>query len=495
MRAAAGGTPVVARLLASLEGANSSGRSRVLKLLGRLADGDADAARALVGVLQDGRDERAQRAAANALGRFGGSSVKDEVGRALVVAWDEAPPLPLARALAESLGKLGFAPALERLESVRDGDAELVRLAKNAALMLRREESRVNGGEVRVVAAAGFDVPIVFECRAGVEPWLVEEIAERLPDARDVRERGTGRVSATFSGAPSALFAVRTMLGFAVALPDEPHGGTDEALEAAVVRALASPDAVRVLEAWSSGAVRYRLSWEGRGHRRAATWRVAHALHDLRPGWVNDPTSSTWEARISTETSVVRVLLAPRFEDPRFAYRVGDVPAASHPTLAATLVRATRPHADDVVWDPFVGSATELIERARAGSFRALVGSDLDGAALEVARANLLAAGVEATLTQADATQHAPAGVTCIVTNPPMGRRVARDGSLAELLDAFVDHAARMLVAGGRLVWLSPLGGRTAARAEAAGLTVSLRKSVDMGGFQAELQVCQKRER
>ena len=32
---------------------------------------------------------------------------------------------------------------------------------------------------------------------------------------------------------------------------------------------------------------------------------------------------------------------------------------------------------NDLVWDPFVGSGTELCERALLGPYRALVGSDL----------------------------------------------------------------------------------------------------------------------
>jgi hypothetical protein len=41
---------------------------------------------------------------------------------------------------------------------------------------------------------------------------------------------------------------------------------------------------------------------------------------------------------------------------------------------------------------------------------------------------------------------------------------------------------------GGRLVWLSPLGSRTAARAIARGLSVTMDSEVDMGGFHARLQ-------
>ncbi|MFY0536671.1 TRM11 family SAM-dependent methyltransferase [Nannocystis pusilla] len=112
--------------------------------------------------------------------------------------------------------------------------------------------------------------------------------------------------------------------------------------------------------------------------------------------------------------------------DPRFSYRSGDVPAASHPTIAAALARLAEVRQDDVVWDPFVGSGLELCERGLLGPAASLLGTDLDPRALAVAAANLRNAGLRAELTQADATTHRPAGVTLIVTNPPMGRRVHR---------------------------------------------------------------------
>jgi uncharacterized protein with von Willebrand factor type A (vWA) domain len=70
-----------------------------------------------------------------------------------------------------------------------------------------------------------------------------------------------------------------------------------------------------------------------------------------------------------------------------------------------------------------------------------------------------------------------------------MGRRVARDGSIATLLEGFVKHAARVLVPSGRMVWLSPLAAKTERAARSAGLRVIAGPDVDMGGFSARLQV------
>jgi tRNA G10 N-methylase Trm11 len=151
--------------------------------------------------------------------------------------------------------------------------------------------------------------------------------------------------------------------------------------------------------------------------------------------------------------------------------------------------------ADDVVWDPFVGSGLELCERAILGPYRALVGSDIDEKALAVARANLDAAGAPAaSLLHGDARTLVPPGPapTLIVSNPPLGRRVQRSGDLGLTLERFVGHAAELLAPGGRIAWISPFPRRTREAAEAKGMRVTMAQEVDMGGFAAEMQVLGK---
>jgi 23S rRNA G2445 N2-methylase RlmL len=381
-----------------------------------------------------------------------------------------------------------------RLGAVGDAEPELGRIAQKALAMLRRDGTRDEASGIDSDAHVAGELAVVFLCRGGLERIVAEEIEARIPSARDISPGapGGGRVTARWRGRLAELLTVRTALEFGVALPVGRSGADHELC----VRALASEEAKTAIAAWTTGSVRYRIQWAGQGHRRGATWSVVRAVGESEPSWVNDPTASTWEVRVDVHAAPPTALLVPRkLVDRRFAYRERDVPAASHPTLAAALVRASRPRANDVVWDPFVGSGTELIERAKVGPFAKLLGTDTDARALDVARANARAAEVPLSLERGDATRHRPPAVSAILTNPPMGRRVARDGSLADLLDAFVDHASTVLVADGRLVWLSPLGGRTAARAEARGLTVVLREPVDMGGFFAELQVFESRRR
>jgi 23S rRNA G2445 N2-methylase RlmL len=211
---------------------------------------------------------------------------------------------------------------------------------------------------------------------------------------------------------------------------------------------------------------------------------------------VNDPRGATWEVVVQHRAAEPHVVLVPRsFDDPRFSYRRRDVPAASHPTVAAALARAAGVRADDVVWDPFVGSGLELVERARLGPYRRLVGTDIDARALDAARENLRAAGVTAELALADAAAYRPGGVTLVLTNPPMGRRVARERDLPRLLEGFLGQAARVLTPGGKLVWLSPLPALTREVASKLGLRAQAGPPVDMGGFDTELQTLTKAPR
>src|ERR1035438_1406616 len=137
----------------------------------------------------------------------------------------------------------------------------------------------------------------------------------------------------------------------------------DEAASETVARA-ATSDAARALFAtWTEGAVRYRIAWAEGGHQRGVTWDTARAIAARAPEFVNDPTESTWELIVTRDLSsdsrdagAVDLAIEPRgIVDPRFTWRRGDVPAASHPTLAAALARVAGVRDDDVVWDPFAG--------------------------------------------------------------------------------------------------------------------------------------------
>lgn len=469
-------------------------RARLTALVGRALAKDAtEIDEALLGFVASrlsDADERTRRAAAVALGKLPTPRSEAELAQALV----REPSPSVRRALLAALGKVGSSAALETMSAHEGGDAELEKIRSRARLMVHRTALRVEGSAFDASVPVAEPTPVVLTCREGLEAILIGELDPSLGPRRASGSLGSdqrlGRVECTLTGAPERLFAARTMLSFGFALPPQPlASASKEDLVEAVIASLTSEGCVRLLAHHTRGPIRYRLDWAHGGKRRAAIWAIAAKVAELRPELVNDPTDSPWEAVIHETSDAVAIDLVPRVTDPRFSYRQGDVPAASHPTLAAALVRVAGVRAEDVVWDPFVGSGTELCERALAGPYRRLIGSDRDPGALRVAEQNLAVAGaVGAELSRADANTFDPGGVTLIVTNPPMGRRVLRGVDLGVFLESFIEHAAFILSPGGRLVWLSPLPDKTLRAAEAHGLRVELRQPVDMGGFTAELQ-------
>jgi len=466
--------------IARFDAAPPVARARLVRLVGRVARGDRALAQFLVAHVADA-DEKTARNAALALGKLGELVPAAEVERALVARWPSASPA-LRRALAEALGKLGGAAALAVLDEDDAGsdDAELARVTHEARVKIRRTLGREQPGAIADDVAPAAPLPVLAHCRHGLSALLADELA-----ALGARAVDDETVALTLRAPLSSLWTARTMLRFGFPLRARGAGA-----EAAVVDALASDAAWAILSRLTRGTVRYRLEWADAGHRRALTFRVAAAVAARRPQLVNDPTATLWEVVVREAGARTTVELWPRgLPDPRFAYRVAHVPASSHPTLAAALARVAGARPDDVVWDPFVGAATELVERARLGPARALYGTDADEAALARARDNLTAAHVAAELTRADARTFAPPlPPTAIITNPPLGRRVLDRHRTGELYRDFLAHAARLLPRGGRLTWISPRGDETLAVATPLGLRVTYRQRVDMAGFWGEIQ-------
>jgi precorrin-6B methylase 2 len=472
---------IAARLAPDGPPVDDAARARLAGVLGAMARaGDADA---LADVIARTRDPsaRVRRAAAIALGKLG---AHDGARAALLARWDagDAPP-DERRALAEALGKVGGADALARLRALEaGGDAELARRRDRALLMADRASRRGEDSRIDAGAAPPSPVTVVLGCRTGLAPLLAEELsALGLAPAR----RGDA-VELALAGPWADLFASRLWATAAARIPLElERDGPDaEVLARAIVRAIAAPAVRALLRAWTIGPIRWRLGFAS-GHRRAIVWRVARDVTAAAPELINDPTATTWDFLVGADLRSLE-LVPRRLEDPRFAWRVAEVPAASHPTVAAALAWVAGARAADRVWDPFCGSGAELVERARRGPYRSLCGSDTDDAALEAARANLAAAGVSAELARADARTHAPGEVDLVLTNPPLGSRVQLDA--AGLCAAALPNLAGRLAPGGRLVWITPSARRTSPVAEGCGLRLARALDVDLGGVRGRLE-------
>lgn len=257
---------------------------------------------------------------------------------------------------------------------------------------------------------------------------------------------------------------------------------------------ISSPTARKILETFTGGAPRYRLDFVSKGHQRGAVRKLANEVYARCPDILNDPRNALWAMDIHSTGAGESVELRPRFSpDPRFAYRVRSLPAASHPPLAASMAWLAGMMHNEIVWDPFCGSGIELIECAKRGGVRWLHGTDLSADAVTAAQLNFAASDtgpVNATFTCTDFRDHAgvegggPGQVSLIVTNPPLGMRVPVP-NLRELIHDLFDVASRALKAGGRLIFVNPI------RLESPhpSLRLQSRRLVDMSGFDCRLEV------
>jgi len=481
---------IAAECLARFGESTAPLRGRICRLVGRLAVDAADATklRELVFGCLDDSDDKTRRNAIIALGKFG-----PEAEWYLLQSWAKETKVEMQRSLAASLGKVGSARAVAVLQGVVTDDRELRRITDEALLKLRRTVGRaVALGHIDPTRSPPEPWAVVAHCRHGLAPVVAEEWAALA----DVTVEHPERVTATLAGPVESLWVSRCMLQFAFPL----FRGRAEPGEA-VIAALSAPRTRALLTALTVGPVRYRIEWADAGHRRGLTFQVAAALGKSAPELQNDPTASLWEVvvteRPSGDKTECNVEIWPRgLADPRFAWRQAHVPASSHPTIAAALVREGGLRDDDIVWDPFTGAGTELVERAKLGPYQAIYGTDRDDAALDLARRNLASATIAgAILTVADGcTYDPPEAPTLIITNPPMGRRVLSKHETSGLYQRFLANADRVLAKGGRVVWITPRPTETDTYLTPLGLNVRTRRRIDMGGFFAELQLLSRRK-
>jgi SAM-dependent methyltransferase len=480
-RAAAALVKIAAReaVVARLGVEDDAARARLVGVLGQLARAGDEAAQKLLVARAGDPAPRVRRAAESALGKLGGDVARD----ALLQRWDAGDVTPdERRVLVEALGKVGGDVALQRLRALAPGeDAELARRRERALLMLERDARREQASAIAVDVPPPQPLTVRLGCRAGLAVLLAEEL-RALGFAPELR--GDAAAEVRLAAPWQALFASRLWVRAAIALPPgssivpslgRSAGGPRDALVTAALLAQ-----LPLLRAWTRGPIRWRLAF-AHGHQRARVWQIARDVTAAAPELVNDPTETTWELLVGDALELV----PRRAPDPRFSYRVADLPAASHPTVAAALALLAGVRAGERVWDPFCGSGLELVECSR-GAAVTLVGSDVDPAALAAARANLDAAGVRAELVQADARTHAVTAVDAIVTNPPLGSRVQLDAPA--LLAAALPQLARQLAPGGRLVWITPAPRRTGPVAQAAGLRLARALRVDLGGVRGQVE-------
>ena len=338
-------------------------------------------------------------------------------------------------------------------------------------------------------------VRIHLRCRKGLERILSDEVRALAPGLLAVRSVSSGLVAVEPTAAFSLgdLHRLRCFAQLAFSLGDVRARDEEEAA-GQIAQRIASSRSRDLLAAFTDGAFRYRIDLAPDLGGEALVRRVASDVRRYDPAILNDAREAPWSVDILPAPGGASVELRPRLSpDPRLAYRLGEVPAGSHPPLAAAMARLAGPYAGEVAWDPFCGSGLELVERALLGGVARVVGTDLSAEAVEIARRNFEAAavpGVRGSFVQADFRDFTKipelgAGtVSLVITNPPMGRRIPIADMRGLIVNLF-NAAARALRPGGRLVFPNPL------RLEAPERSLRLvsRNAVDLGGFDCQLEL------
>lgn len=306
----------------------------------------------------------------------------------------------------------------------------------------------------RLPAPAAATVAIECEALPGLEPFVVDELERVFAGRARVdpsAERGAVRLS--YPGPLEALLRLRTPVAaylvarFPGRRPSVLLG--DERLFAHVetVRGLHPPGAF--------GS--FRLSVPGR--ESSAVRRLVEEL-TRRTGLDYDPEDGDLLLRIRRAVDGWELLtrLSPRPLATR-SWRVHHLPGAVNATIAAAMVELTRPRPGDRVLNLMCGSGTLLVERLAREAAASALGCDLDGEALDGARANLAAARLagRAGLARLDATRLGlrDGGVDALLVDLPYGHRMGSHDDNAVLYPAVLREAARVAAPGARLVALT----------------------------------------
>lgn len=477
--------------LARFETAQPPLRARLCRLLGQVTQSNSSKIQEFLIKAINDQDLKTRCNAMDALSKHTFQDLS-QIETILLKLWSSSIHVEEQRVLAETFGNLGLLSVLNSLAQTATRDPKFKSILEKATLKIERSQIRTTASSIIKDTPAPFEIHVRWHCRKGLVSFLNDELKPYLPTVI-----GSTCVEAHTQKSLQELFNARTFLRFGIIL-DEQQLHTLDSLEEWVTKTIVSSKTQTLLRHWTLGPIRYRIAWSDGHHHRASTWNIAQRVRALAPELINDPTQSTWEVIIglpSTKSVTTSIELWPKsFDDPRFRYRIKDVPAASHPTIAATLAIASNVTNDDTVWDPFVGSATELIECSRIARFAQYIGSDCSNDALESARANSHDAQINLSLFQADATTFVlPEKPSLILTNPPMGRRVLRAKDLEITLNDFLKNAAAQLKHFGRMVWISPRPEATLQWAKELGLQCTLQQRVDLGGFDGEIQRFEKR--
>ena len=461
--------------------------------------------------------EKIRRYAAAATSRIGGGDADELLLSLLRTGASVRERESAAAALADAGSHDAVASAVAILEGAPDAHIGPEQALRLRAVHARAQSSGAVSLDAAVPAAARAGLRLHLRCRRGLEAILADEVREhaerggrlRVVEVRDACV-AVEPVAADGALRLADLYQLRCFDTAGFVLLEGAEALDDDAVAAAI----ASEPCEALLRGLTDGddpPLRYRLRFvdgagADAGARSSAVKRVAEAAYALNPSILNDPNQALWYVDAVADGGRASVELRPRLRpNPRLDYQTATFYAGAHPPLAAAMARLARVPAAGgaaVVYDPFCGTAMELIETALAsraagggasgGGGLTLVGTDVDAAAIAVAEANLAKADLGVAhafgvrdfrdALAADAPLPLAAGsVDAMITNPPLGRRVKVANLHALFADLFRLSAELLRPGGGRLVVINPLRAEPPDAATRRRLRLASQRTVDLG--------------
>jgi 23S rRNA G2445 N2-methylase RlmL len=444
----------------------------------------------LTALLQDPQ-EKIRRYAMNALPKLG---AREDSEHAVLDLLDHAANAREVKVLGRTLDKIGGEATLQKLEALHGSQQALHQTEQKIKAQIARKEQPAS---IRMQAKIKQtkQLRIHLRTRRGMEGFVRDELMAHpsLSQRFKILRTSPSCVALAANGpfTLAQLYELRTFasVNFVLGVVPEGEGLDTKALASVIASSLTQ----RLCALLSEGQARYRLQFM----RKKVAPRLAQAIVNEAfaqcPDLLNDARQAPWAIEVYPEKVGLSVELRPRvLPDPRFGYRVDDVPASTHPPLAAAMARLAGVEANEVIWDPFCGSGLELIERGLLGRVQTLIASDINRKATEIATLNFAAAGTfseSLSIFRADFKEYRkltniePNSLSLILANPPLGRRVRID-DLNALISKFFEIAAGTLSPGGRLVFINPLK----LDSPDARLKLAERHLVDMGGFDCRVE-------
>ncbi|GCD08875.1 HEAT repeat domain-containing protein [Clostridium tagluense] len=170
-------------------------------------------------------------------------------------------------------------------------------------------------------------------------------------------------------------------------------------------------------------------------------------------GLKNSPSSYEVEIRIVERNNLCSVFIKLySFADNRFDYRKNEIATSINPVTAAIVVKSIekwlKPSAR--VIDPFCGTGTMLIERAKLAVVESLTGVDIYRTAISAATVNSKLANVNIDLIDEDILDFSTTYLFDeLITNMPFDNKSATHNKYAELYSEFAKKIPSLVVSGG----------------------------------------------